>query len=278
MRLWLGVLVAVGVVSGVWLIGHLGYRLGFAPLVLAPDLVGDPGGGLATGTLVLISIPRAVFQAGLSQPMWLMLGFAMIAGPAAGLGAARPLTPGGPRPKTGVMAIASAGAVLSMVSGAAILWWTGCSARGSMLRPLPVEPAASAAWLVDLRTVAGLDVLAVVGAALWVVLVLRLPIPIWLRSIAASAAFFTLVVATVAMSISNVAATEVGAARAVCRVDDGAGSPRVLLGATPHHLATLGIANGHVMVELRSHPESITVNGRQSIVEFLAEGTEGQRD
>ena len=53
-RLSIGLIVAVGIVGAVWLIGHLGYRLGFAPIVRVPELLGEPGGGLATGTMVVI--------------------------------------------------------------------------------------------------------------------------------------------------------------------------------------------------------------------------------
>ncbi len=52
-RLAIGVIVAVGVVAVVWLMGYVGYRLGFAPLVRVPELLGEPGGGLATGTLMV---------------------------------------------------------------------------------------------------------------------------------------------------------------------------------------------------------------------------------
>ena len=167
-RLALGVIVAVGVVALVWLIGHLGYRLGFAPLVRVPELLDAPGGGLATGTMVVVSIPRAIFSAGLAQPLWLMIGFALIALPAAGLGAAKPQTPGGPRHKASVQAIAAAGAVLSVASGAGLIWWTSSPIRNDMLRVLPSDPAEVEPWHAGIQTVAGLDVLALITAALWV--------------------------------------------------------------------------------------------------------------
>lgn len=269
--LTIGVIVAVGVVALVWLIGHLGYRLGFAPLVRVPELLDAPGGGLATGTMVVVSIPRAIFSAGLAQPLWLMIGFALIALPAGGLGAAKPAVPGGPRPKRSIQAIAAAGAVVSIASGAGLIWWTSSPVRNGMLRVLPSDPAQVGPWHADIQTVAGLDVLALVTAALWVVLVLRLPIPIWLRAIAGSAAFFTLVVVTVAMAISSTAATQIGAARSLCEVP-GAPGARLLLGSTPQHIATLGTSRANeVDVDLRSRAEVIAVHGGQSIADFLAE-------
>ena len=47
----------------------------------------------------------------------------------------------------------------------------------------------------------GLDALALIAAAVWVVVTMRLAIPRWLRGLAASACFFALVVTAVAMAI-----------------------------------------------------------------------------
>src|SRR5688572_19993570 len=68
-QLALGVIVALGIIGAVWLMGFLGYRLGFADLIRVRDLELDVGGGLATGTLMLISMPRVILQAGIDQPM-----------------------------------------------------------------------------------------------------------------------------------------------------------------------------------------------------------------
>jgi len=225
LRLAIGVIVALGTVSIVWAVGFLGYRLGYAPLIRVPELLGEPGAGLATGTTVIISVPRLIFRAGLAQPIWLMIGFVMISIPAGGLAAAKPKTPGGPRVNPGVAAIAASGAVLAMISGAALIWWTSSPLRGDLLRVLPLDPAQVRTWHHDLQIVAGLDVLAVISAALWVVLVLRLPVQLWLRAVAGSAAFFTLVVVTVAMSISSTAATQAGATRSLCRICSASRAP-----------------------------------------------------
>ena len=46
LRLSIGLIVAVGILVGVWLIGYLGFRLGYAPTVRVPELLGGPGQGL----------------------------------------------------------------------------------------------------------------------------------------------------------------------------------------------------------------------------------------
>jgi hypothetical protein len=271
MRLAIGIVVAVGVLAVVWLTGHLGYRLGFAPLVRVPELIGEPGAGLATGTLMVINMPRVIFAAGLAQPMWLMLGFAMIAIPAAALGAAKPRTPGGPRPKEALQVIASIGAAGAMVADIALIWWTSSPVRRGLLQPLPLAPSDVNAWYEDLQTVAGLDVLAVVAAALWVVLTMRLPIALWLRAIAASAAFFTLVVVTTAMAMSNAAASQTAAPRSLAVLGGQQNEWRLLLGSTPDHAATLSVRDNLALIELRNHPTAWTIADRQSIIDYLTE-------
>jgi hypothetical protein len=274
MRLAIGVIVAVGVLAAVWLMGCLGSRLGFAPLVRVPDLMGDPGRELATGTMILTSIPRMIFSAGLAEPMWLMLGFAMIALPAASLAAARPLTPGGPKPKESFVLMASLGAAASMLSAALLIWWAGSPLRAASLQAIPDRAGDAAAWHAALQTVAGLDVLAVITAALWVVLAMRLPVPVWLRAIAASATLFALAVVMVAMSMSNAAAVQIGAGRSLCVLDDGGPTRRIILGSTPHHMATLVVYDEQAIIELRNHPDAITVTGRSSIISYLNERAE----
>ena len=98
LRLAIGVIAAFGGLVVIWAAGHVGFRLGFAPLVRVPDLSLGAMGGLATGTLSLLAMPGTVITAGVEKPELMMLAFALIALPAAGIAAARRRTPGGPRP------------------------------------------------------------------------------------------------------------------------------------------------------------------------------------
>jgi len=271
MRLAIGVIAAIGVVVTVWLMGHLGYHLGFAPLVCVPDLLGQVGIGLSTGALIIISAPHMIFVAGLEQPAWLIVAFVMIALPAAGLGAARPTAPGGPRPSSSVAIIAASGAIAAMLSSCLLIWWTVSPERQSLVSSLPALPADIFAWHRDLQIAAGLDILSVVAASLWVVLVMRLPVPLWLRAIATSAAMFTLVVVTVAMSITNAAAAQAGTPRALCTISPATQTSGIILGSTPQHLAIIVVEEGTTRVELRSTPDVIDVTGRRTIVDFVAE-------
>src|SRR5688500_9156649 len=73
LRLALGVIIALGTLAAIWLLGYLGFRLGFADLVRVRELQLDVGGGLANGTLMLISMPQVILQAGIEKPEWLMV-------------------------------------------------------------------------------------------------------------------------------------------------------------------------------------------------------------
>ncbi len=271
-NLVLGVVVAAGLVLGVWLLGYIGFRLGFAPMIDVPQLQLEPGMGLVTGTLMLISIPRVIILAGIAQPIWLMVGFVLIAIPAAGISATRPHTPGGPRPTKAAVVFSYTGAIAAAINALVVIWWAASAARKGPLDQLRVDPRETAQWMADLTAVAGIDVLAVIASATWVVLVLRLAIPLWLRALASTTAFFTLIVITVAMSMSNAAVTELQKPRSEVFLDDGSVDTRLLLGATPGRLATLRMDMGVAIVELQDSRGTITVVGRQSIVSMLETG------
>jgi len=268
-KLALGVVVAAGLVLGVWLMGYIGFRLGFAPLIDVPQLQLEPGMGLVTGTLMLIAMPRVIILAGIAQPLWLMVGFVLIAIPAASLSAVRPHTPGGPRQTTAAVAFSYTGAIAAAINALLVIWWAASATRRAPLDQLRVDPRETAGWLADLTAVAGIDLLAVIASAIWVVLVLRLAIPLWLRVMASTTTFFTLIVITVAMSMSNAAVTELQKPRSEVFLDNGSINSRLLLGATPGRLATLRMDMGVAIVELQDSSGTMTVIGRQSIVSML---------
>ena len=274
LRLAIGVIVAIGVVVVVWLMGYLGFRLGFAPLLDVPHLQIDLGGGLITGTIMLISIPRVIILAGVEKPAWLMLGFLLIAIPAAGLSAVKPRTPGGPHPSLAAVTFSYAGAVLAAVHALIMIGWAASDLRSSTFAGLPFHPGDAEAWFTSLRTVAGMDALAVIASAVWVVLIMRLAIPNWLRAIAATASFFALVVVTVAMSMSGAAVAQLQSARSEVFLDDGSIETRLVLGNTPSYVATLRVDQGGAVVELHDRAIMMTVIGRKSIVSRLEEANE----
>ena len=271
-------IVAVGVVAAVWLMGFLGYRLGFAPLVRVRDLLAEPSGGLATGTIMLISIPRVILTAVIAQMIMFMIGFLLIAIPGAGLAAVRSYPRGGPRVPTIVTVFSHLGAVASALNGIGLIWWTASSFRNALVDVLPFAVTDGQTWLENLEVVSGLDVLAVISAACWAVLVMRLTLPVWLKSLAASFAFFTLVVVTVAMSMSNATVAQIRTPRSVFIADDESADARLLVGNTSEHFVVLRVVPGGmrgdtpmVVVELVDRPNTLTVIGTQSMIDYLNE-------
>jgi hypothetical protein len=284
LRLAIGIVVVLGIVGAVWLMGHLGLRLGFAPTMHVPDLLNEPGGGLACGVMMLLAMPGLIFRAGMEQPMALMLGFVLVAIPAAGLSAARPLVPGGPRPSTLAATGAIAGALAAGVNAAALVWWCASPLRSTFVRDLPGLVSGFDRWRSDLQLASGLDLLAVVSAALWAVLAMRLPVPLWLRSLCMSASSFALAVTLGSMSASVATGALLDVPRAVIASSDGddasapsiSGGRGLVLGETRHQLAVLVIANDVVLVELRNRPATITAAGSESITGFVRGALPGE--
>ena len=272
-RLTLGVIVALGILASVWLMGHLGFRLGFAPAIRLPELLAEPGEGLATGTLMLISVPRVILLAGVAEPSWLIVGFALIAIPAGAISAAKMPAPGGPRLSTAAVTFNYVGAIAAGINAAAMIWWAASQMRNDKIGELPIALGSAVHWLENLQTVAAFDVLVTIAAALWAVLVLRLAIPRWLKAIAASVSFFTLAVLAVAMSMSNAAVAQIEADRSLVFVDDGSLDEQLLLGFTRGHAALLRITpNSAVEMRLVERDVKLTVFGRQSLIELLRDG------
>ncbi|MCZ6835345.1 MAG: hypothetical protein O7G85_06170 [Planctomycetota bacterium] len=282
-HLAIGVIVALGVIGIIWLMGFLGYRLGFAPIVRVRDLLAEPSGGLATGIIMLISMPKVILQAGIHQTPGFMLAFLLIAIPGASLAAVKSYPGGGPRIPTVVFVFAVAGAVASALNGIFLIWWTVSGYRHGMLNELPFLAMDGGQWLKDLETVSGLDALAVVAAACWVVLVMRLPIPMWMRALSASFSFFALLVVSVAMSMSNATVAQITTARSVYLPEDGSLEARLVIGSTRTHFVIMRLEDSvmyldddaarygdkAIVVEMIDRPNSLRVIGSQSIVEYL---------
>lgn len=265
----------IGTLGGLgllWALGHVGFRLGFATTMRVPHLSDAPVGGFATGIRMVLGVPEMVLEAGLANPMMLMVAFVLIAIPAAGLSAARPRRPGGPRGPVIVDVFAAIGAIVAGLNAVAIVTWFSSPLRQDLLRPLPFAPAEAAEWAEQLRVVAGFDVLAVVASALWVVLVLRLPVPLWLRALATTVCIFVLVLMTVGMAISNATAVEVHARRSLYLDDEQPDlGGRLLLGSTPRADAMLHVERHAILVELEPAGASKSVIGTQSVQTYLAE-------
>lgn len=270
-RLMFGVLAAIGSAAAVWLIGHVGFRLGFAPLIGLPELRSAPGEGLVTGMLMLIAAPRVILQAAIEQPMWLLIAFGLLAIPAAGLSAAKPRSPGGPPLSNLAVTASHAAVILGGLNTIALTWWTVSPQRSMLVAELPFHVTEATQWLRDLQTAAGMDLLAWVAAALWVVLAFRLPVALWLKALLATATFFALIVVTVAMAVTNGSSAHIETGRSLCLVENDSAQWRLMLGHVGDQTATLQIAADAATVELVQPGESVVVIGSRSIIDEFEE-------
>ena len=271
-RTRLTVIIVIAAAAGAWLLGHLGHRLGFAPLIRVPQLADDPIGAFTTATRMLLVLPAAVIEAGLSHPGWLMLGYALVAIPGGALGAARIRPAGGPRPRTVVVVFANLGAAAAIINAALLVWWTAGTARGDLLRELPMHATGVEAWALDLRAAAGLDLLALVIGVLWLILAVRLPIARWLRAITLTITIFALAVVGVALATSSAAAAEARAPRSLCMVgSEDEPQTRLLLGTTPRGQVFLHRDETSMLIEVGDADGPLNVIGTESIVEFGGE-------
>jgi hypothetical protein len=230
-----------------------------------PDLRIEGSGGIATGTLMLIGLPRVVLEAGVEQPMWLMAGFALICIPAGSLGGIKTPVRGGPKPKPAVTFLLYTGAVFAMLNAIGLMWWTVSPFRNAFVTELPFRPAETAAWLENLRIVGGLDALGVVAAALWVVVAMRLGVPLWLRALASSVCMFVLVVITVAFSITNATIAQISSERSVFLDEDGSVDPQLIVGSTPEYLVTLHVQAGTALLPPNDNSPRESGSGTDSI-------------
>lgn len=274
MRLSIGIVAAVGAVGVVWLLGHLGFRLGFAALLGVPELLGEPGSGLATGALMLMTAPLRVFEVGIEQPMWLMVGFALIAIPGGGLAGAKPVTPGGPKPSNLFVTLSWTGAIASALVAAGLIAYASSPWRMAMLTPLASDLTGVERWLNGLTVAAGLDGLAVVASVMWLVLALRLATPLWMRALSISLAGLAVVVVALAMSISNAAVAHLRMDRSawIAAGEDGAVSERLLIGYTRGHAVLMETSGGRVRFEMQDVPATYRVAPGGSIADALLAG------
>lgn len=268
-RLAIGVIVGAGTIILAWLIGTIGLRLGFAPLIHVPGLDVSVVDGLTATVLIAMSVPATIIRTGVEHPMLMMLCYALIALPAGCLAGARTATPGGPRPHPLSIIFAYTVAVLSAAQACALVWWAVSSFRTALISPLPVHTVEVAEWFTSIRAAAGLDMLACIIAALWVVLIMRVAIPLWLRALCAPAALIALVVVSIAMSMTNTTVSQMQAPRMITGHEMNEGGS-LIIGRVDGQRVVLSRAGEELVIELHAPPAASRITGRESILTFTA--------
>lgn len=269
LRLALGVIVSVAVLVGVWLLGALGHSLGYAEALRVPELMLDPFAALAGGARMIVNAPATIITAGMTYTLWLMLAFVAMILPAAGLAASRPLVPGGPRqPAIGVV-FSHIGAVAACVNALLVVWWSASPARRGIIESLPFRADDMALWLEQWRAACGFDTLAVIASALWVVLLFRLSIPLWLKALATSASLAAAVIALACFATTAGCVAGIQTGRSVCIFDDDPDAIHLMVGSTRQQIATAYVLNEVIVVSLRDRPSIVDVIDSKPLHEFV---------
>ncbi len=265
LRLALAVATAAGGVLAIWVLGHLGFRLGAAASLGVPDLLAEPGQGLATGATMLMRSPQSIYLAALAEPLWIVLGFVAIALPASLLPLARPLVRGGPPASPAVLGLSAFGAALAALAGAGGVAWIASPVRSSWLTAMPATIAEAPEWVERLSIAAGIDLMLAIAMILWMIVALRLAIAPWLRWLTGSIVGAAVAIVLVGWAVSAATAANVHRPRLVVGTPGG---EALLLGGTREHMVILRVAGAETALELR-RPVDLQVRGRTSVARFI---------
>jgi len=268
-RLAIGTLAAVGGLALLWVMGYAGFRLGFASVIGVPELSIDAGGGLATSARVIVGLPMRIVEAGVAEPLWLMVAFGLIAIPAGGLAGVRPRTPGGPRPSALFTLFTWTGAIAACLAAAVVIAYVLWPVRLAWTTPLPRDLAGVDGWLDAWRTAAGFDGLVALAAGVWVVLAMRLQTPRWMKGLCGSATIFAFLVIVIAMGVTNATAAHLEAPRSTLALGAEDEQTSILVGYTPHHAVILQASDGEAWLEMFDVPTQVRLAERRSIAATL---------
>ncbi|MBC24263.1 MAG: hypothetical protein CMJ32_10160 [Phycisphaerae bacterium] len=290
-RSW-GVQLAAGggivacVLLTIWLAGFIGFRLGFAKVLGIPGLVAEPGVGLDIGMRILIEAPYRVIDAGTLEPAWLLYSFLLIILPAGGLAAIGTRSVDGTSTDPAGPPIAWIGAVASCFAAIMIIGWVSVFSRSLRTQLMPLDMTGFTSWHDGLTLVAGIDLIVLTAAILWIVLAWRLPVQPWLQALSICFTLFALIAIYVAASTSN--GTMVGletrrptgvfSSQAVLEnaLGDFEANECIIVGETQDQLAYLVIVlDGSRRLNLMPPDDEFRLEGSISIADFLGSESAG---
>lgn len=270
MRLALAVVIVVAALLLLWMLGMLGHRLGYAVHMRVPELVQHPTAAFANGVRMIINVPETIIQAGVYRVGWLLLAFLAIAAPAGGLAASQPYVAGGPRQSQLAVTFSWIGAIAASLNALLIVWWTASGARRALIGELPFSVDNVEQWLQQLRTAAGLDALALFAAVLWLVLLLRITLPTWLKALSVTLAVAGAVIAFAGFAVTAGCVAGVETPRSVCMLETEVDDTHLLIGSTDQQIATAHVEFGNVvMIQLTDRPSTLNVLDSMPVTDFL---------
>ena len=297
--LWGFAIVALGVVA-LPLAGLVGFHHGFARAVGLPELIHEPGAGVVEGVRMLLDAPQRVFDAGLIDTGALTVAMALAIAGAAALTLALAAAAFSGRYESGLdeeeteyeaegdvelaigplaAATYALGAVAAIVVSVLQIGWLFARGQGFLSLGMPWEPAAFETWLERGRVAAGLDVLALLAALIWLVFAFRLRTALWLKTLAVVSAVAAVLILLGAAAMSQGVVAQVDRPRAVVasRATDVESAGGVMGdAATSERRLLLGRAATHVVLVTRDGTMRLVPAGapfdvvaRESLAEFV---------
>jgi hypothetical protein len=280
LAVWLRMfMIGASTLVAVPLAGLIGFRHGFAETVGVPDLQRELGAIFSDGVRLILAAPLRIFDAGLNDTLMLMLAMLLLITGAGALTLAlvggrseAPAQQDSTEARVGTTTAALGLVACAMVSVVQIVW---VIARSSEVvgRFMPWNPEEFAPWQTMVRITAGVDLVALAAAVIWLLVAVRLRSMLWLRSLTLVLAASAVVALFAAGAMSNAIASQIDQQRSLFlrgEVADG-DRPDLILGHTLTHLAV--IRDGGEL-QLISPDIAIAVVGRASIAEFIGEPVE----
>jgi hypothetical protein len=196
----LGLVAFVTLASGVGILalGSVAERAGIERWLGMGEMLRPIGQTFVTGARMPGAMLRALYEAGVGEPLFFAAAMALLIPPIAGIVAARPMRPGLAPPKPAARIAAGIAAALVTAADIGIVSVTALTRRPTFEDASPGETA----WVDVVRDVAAADTVAAMLAVLLAVLIFRMPLDRWVRGLVGTISIATAVLVTGAAAAS----------------------------------------------------------------------------
>lgn len=227
-RLGMVVSISLAVLVGIYLLGIIGHRAGFALAIGVPSLSQTAGEAFVDGLMVPVSLLNSIYSTGVRDPLLFTGALVILLPPIAALVIARPRQRGGSPVRKEVRTAAGIGAALVVLADILIAVRT-TSSTGSIIKNQSSNDFAT--WIESMEATAAVDLVALTISILLAVLIFRLPIDTWVRATVGTIAIITCVITSAATAASGGAVAGFDQPRSL--VTTGNNNMEIILGTTP---------------------------------------------
>ncbi|MCH2160446.1 MAG: hypothetical protein MK085_01090 [Phycisphaerales bacterium] len=268
-RLGLIIFITLATIAGVFLLGVLGHRAGYAISIGITDMQQSLADALVSGLLIPITLLKAIFQTGIRDPLLFTGALVILLPPIAGLVAARPRRRGTLPPKPAVRIAGGICAALILCADILLAVRAATYTHEAIIAPRHFASEDITGWLESLQSTAAMDAIAAVVAIMLAILIFRLPTERWVRGLVGTAALAAAVITASAVAATGGTLHGYSRNRPVMAED---GTAIILLGTTSSGdsvmLARTDAANGENSL-LISRSEPFVVVRQESLTSFL---------